>query len=102
VPQHVVQLSGPPPADPGHCDLMIYPEPGFAGESSEATEDQPTLTEAGWQDQISSIQIKAGVWDFFTDEQFQGESMRLQPGQYPQLDAQWTKHIGSFQCVQGN
>ena len=28
-------------------------------------EQAPSLGEVGWKDQISSLQIKAGVWDFF-------------------------------------
>ena len=101
VPQHVVQLAPPPPASNGRCEIAIFAEPGFGGASTQATGDAPSLDEAGWKDQISSVQVKAGVWDFFSDDQFQGENMRLLPGPYPQLDASWTKHIGSFMCVQG-
>jgi hypothetical protein len=46
---------------------------------------------------VSSVQVK----DFFGDDRFQGENMRLLPGQYPQLGPDFTKRIGSFMCVQG-
>ena len=63
--------------------------------------DQPRLADNGWKNEISSIQVKAGTWDFFSEDEFAGENMRLAPGPYPELGPQWTKHIGSFMCVQG-
>jgi hypothetical protein len=101
-PPRFTALAPPPPVPPsGRCEVAIFADPGFGGASSPATADQPNLGEVGWKDQIGSLQVKAGVWDFFGDDQFQGESMRLQPGQYPQLSPEFTKHIGSFMCVQG-
>ena len=40
------------------------------------------------------------VWDFFTEANFSGESMRLQAGNFPTLPQGWDKKIASFQCVQ--
>jgi hypothetical protein len=101
VPQHVVALTPPPPPAGTRCEITIFAEPGFGGASSQATADEPSLGEAGWKDQISSVQVKAGIWDFFGDDRFQSENMRLLPGQYPQLGPDFTKRIGSFMCVQG-
>jgi hypothetical protein len=100
-PTDAAALSTLPPAPAGRCELTIYSEPSFGGESAPTGEDQPHLGELGWKDQIVSIDVKAGKWDFFTDDDYQGENMRLPPGAYPQLDQQWTKRIGSFMCVQG-
>ena len=44
--------------------------------------------------------MKSGTWDFFTDEDFGGETVRMGPGPYPDLGPDWTKKIGSFMCVQ--
>ncbi len=93
-----------PPEMPaaGACKLTIFAEPQFAGPNSPANEDQPRLAEVGWKDQISSVKVDTGTWDFFTGDNFTGESMRLAPGPYPQLTPEWNKHIGSFMCVQGS
>lgn len=100
-PANVMQVTAPPPAPAnGRCELSIFAEPGFAGISSPASEDVPSLTDSGWRNQIASLQINAGTWDFFTDEEFAGNAMRLTPGPYPQLAPEWTKSIGSFMCVQ--
>jgi hypothetical protein len=103
--------SGPPPANAaplppapalaqnGNCGVTIYADPNFAGLSSPASDNQPALSEAGWQNEISSIQVQSGTWDFFSGENFDGESMRLTTGEYPSLAPEWTKRIGSFMCV---
>src|SRR6266851_3339090 len=90
----------PPPAENGACQTTIYSEPNFAGNSAPTGDSQPSLSQTGWRNEISSIVVGAGTWDFFSDETFGGESMRLAPGTYPTLSAEWTKRIGSFMCVQ--
>jgi hypothetical protein len=82
------------------CQTTIYSEPNFGGNSAPTGDIKPSLSETGWRNEISSIVVGAGTWDFFADENFAGESMRLSPGTYPTLSAEWTKRIGSFMCVQ--
>lgn len=99
-PAQAVALVAPPPPT-GSCKMTIFAEAAFAGTSAPTSEDQPRLGEVGWKDQISSIQVESGTWDFFTEDEYQGANMRLAPGPYPQLTPDWNKHIGSFLCVQG-
>jgi hypothetical protein len=100
-PPRTVALVAPPPMPQGGtCELSIFSEPNFGGTNATATDEQPTLSEIGWQDQIASVQVQSGTWDFFSEPQFTGETMRLAPGQYADLGPQWTKHTGSFMCVQ--
>jgi len=101
-PEQVATLPPPPPppAENGACQTTIYSEPNFAGNSAPTGDGQPSLSQTGWRNEISSIVVGAGTWDFFSDENFGGESMRLAPGTYPTLSAEWTKRIGSFMCVQ--
>jgi hypothetical protein len=80
------------------CELTIYSESEFKGSAAPTDEDQSDLSGDGWKDQIASLQIKSGTWDFFTGGEFDGEMMRLPPGSYPALDTKWSKHIGSFMC----
>jgi len=101
-PEQVATLPPPPPPLPenGACQVTIYSEPNFTGTSAPTGASQPDLSETGWRNEISSIVVGAGIWDFFSDEKFGGESMRLPPGTYPTLAAEWTRRIGSFMCVQ--
>jgi hypothetical protein len=80
------------------CELLIYSEANFKGLSAPVDENQTSLSEDGWQNEIASLQIKSGTWDFYSDEAYAGEMMRLSAGSYPTLDPKWNKHIGSFMC----
>jgi hypothetical protein len=99
-PPQAAALVAPPPVPQGSCEVTIYSDPAFAGTGVTTGEEQPTLSQSGWQNQIASIQVKSGTWDFFSDENFTGNTMRLQPGPYQDLGPDWTKKIGSFMCVQ--
>jgi Beta/Gamma crystallin len=94
-------LPPPPPLVPnGACQLTIFADPNFAGLSAPTGDNQAALSQTGWRNEISSIQVQSGTWDFFSGEDFSGESMRLQAGPYPTLAPEWNKRIGSFMCVQ--
>jgi hypothetical protein len=101
-PAQVAELPPPPPPAPanGSCEMTIYADPNFAGTAAPTSENQPDLGQAGWLNEISSVQVQSGTWEFYADENFGGVSMRLDPGTYPNLPPEWSKRIGSFQCVQ--
>ncbi|HEY1474499.1 MAG TPA: beta/gamma crystallin-related protein [Pseudolabrys sp.] len=82
----------------GTCEVVIYAEPNMAGTSTPTSENQPRLVDVGWKDEIASIEVKSGTWDFYTGDDYAGDTMRLAPGTYGQLAPDWTKHISSFQC----
>jgi hypothetical protein len=82
----------------GGCDVAIFSEPNFSGESSETTEAQPNLEDVGWDDAITSVEVRMGVWDFFSEAEFSGEAIRLEPGSYPVLPQDWLNRINSFMC----
>jgi len=100
-PAQFVTLPPPPPLPVnGACQVTIFSERNFTGASAPTGDSQPNLSQTGWRNEISSIQVQAGTWDFFSDENFGGESMRLAAGPYPILSPEWSKRIGSFMCVQ--
>ena len=73
--------ASPPPAAPATgCELLIYSEANFKGLSAPVDENQSSLSEDGWQNEIASVQIKSGTWDFYSDEDYAGEMMRLSAG----------------------
>jgi len=101
-PARTVALAAPPPPPPADakCELTIYPDPNFGGTAVTTSDEQPALSESGWQNQIASVKVASGTWDFFTEEEFAGENLRLEPGEYPNLGPDWTRKAGSFMCVQ--
>jgi hypothetical protein len=99
-PQQAATLPPPPAtAEGGECQTTIYSEANFAGNSAPTGNSQPILSTTGWRNEIASIVVAAGTWDFFADENFGGESLRLTPGTYPRLPPEWTRHVGSFMCA---
>jgi hypothetical protein len=99
-PPRTVAFAAAPPMAQGACELAIFSEPNFSGTNATATTEQPRLGEIGWQNQIASVRVASGTWDFFSDPEFTGDTMRLQPGTYADLGPQWAKRAGSFMCVQ--
>lgn len=100
-PAVVSELPPPPPlAQDGNCQLTVYAEPQFGGQSEPTSENAPALSQSGWKDAISSIQVQSGTWDFFADEDYGGETLHLPAGTYPTLAPEWNKKIGSFMCVE--
>src|SRR5579871_6404921 len=85
-PEQVATLPPSPPLEQGGaCQTTIYSEPNFDGNSAPTGDSQPILSQTGWRNEIASIVVRAGTWDFFADENFGGESLRLAPGTYPTL-----------------
>jgi hypothetical protein len=99
-PPRTVALAAPPPPAEGRCEITIYSEPKFASNAVPTGDDQPNLGESGWQNQIASVEVKAGTWEMFTEEQYSGNAIRLGPGSYPELEPDWMKKINSFMCVE--
>jgi len=98
-PQALVTPAPAPPQAAGSCEITIYSEPNFAGVSAQATENQANLEEAGWKNEIASIQVISGTWEFYPEDDFTGEAMRLPPGSHGNL-GEWTKRIGSLMCIE--
>ena len=80
-PVQIATLPPPPPLPQGgQCQLTIFSDPSFNGTSAPTADNQPKLSQTGWRNEISSLQVQSGTWDFFTDEDFGGVAMRLTPG----------------------
>ena len=75
-------------------------EPNYGGTNATSGDEQPRLAELGWANQVASIRVAAGTWDFFTEPDFTGEVVRFAPGDYPDLGPDWSRRAASFMCVQ--
>jgi hypothetical protein len=81
------------------CLVEIYSQVALTGPSSAVAADQPRLSEYGWDKQISSLNVKSGTWDFYSEPDYGGQMMQLPPGQYANLEG-WDKQISSLMCTQ--
>jgi hypothetical protein len=99
-PAQIATLPPPSPLSPqGACELTIFSDRNFAGTSAPTGDNQQNLADSGWQSAISSIRVQAGTWDFFIDDNYGGNTMRLTAGTYRTLTPDWDKKISSFMCV---
>jgi Beta/Gamma crystallin len=100
VPRPVAAVAEPLPAvqaGPG-CELVVYPETNFAEPSWAVNADQPDLGD--WDKRISSVRVVSGTWDFFTEKNFGGETIRISKGEQADLGPDWKDQISSLMCTQ--
>jgi beta/gamma crystallin len=81
------------------CEVEVFKDPNLAGGSFRTSEDQPILNDE-WDKKIASINVISGTWDFTTEQQYNGDAMRLTPGTYRDLGPNWVDQISSFMCAQ--
>ncbi|MCC7346991.1 MAG: hypothetical protein IT538_06290 [Variibacter sp.] len=101
VQPRAVAVAQTPPAPTGNasgCEIKAFSDPELQGSTFTTSDNYPSLGE--WTQQISSLQVVAGTWDFFTDDNYGGEVIRLAPGDYPKMEENWVNQISSFMCVQ--
>ena len=82
------------------CEASVYWDGELKGDMWRNSHDQENLY-SGWNDQISSIQITSGNWEFYEHDKYGGRVLKLGPGRYPFLIDGWNDTISSFRCVEG-
>ncbi len=85
-------------ADAGGCRVRVFWDANYGGESFATNHDVPWIGDH-WNDQISSIRVISGVWDFYWDTNYGGERLHLHPGNYAYVGDHWNDQISSFRCV---
>ncbi len=80
------------------CSVTLYEDPHFHGARWTTTNGWAVI---GWEfnDKISSIRVRSGVWQFFRDDNFGQQIETLFPGSYAQLKPTSDNTISSFRCV---
>ena len=90
-------LAAAPHAPALACDVIVYWDANFRGESLRSQGDM-SYVGAHWNDQISSIRVLSGYWEFYWDADYRGEVLRLGPGNYPYVGDHWNDQISSLRC----
>ena len=87
----------PDPIEARGCLLQVFWDVDQGGESWTVAADTPWVGDH-WNDQISSVKVIAGVWDFYWDANYQGEEFRTGPGSYRSVGDHWNDQLSSFRC----
>ncbi|HET9651558.1 MAG TPA: beta/gamma crystallin-related protein [Usitatibacter sp.] len=85
------------PAAPAAAgEITVYKQPHFGGEVLKLRGGAVDLARLGFHDQISSIVVHSGHWEFCTQPRFAGDCLVLEPGAYPALDTRINHRIESL------
>lgn len=82
--------------------IEIFTDANFSGKRLGNINREFASLDDAWNDQISSINVYAGTWEFFEHTNFQGRNFRLTPGKYASVPNDWNDIISSFKPVQGS
>jgi hypothetical protein len=91
--------TGAPVRAKGDCEVIVYWDADFGGESIRTGDDSQYVGNH-WNDRISSIRVIAGVWQFYWDSNYLGAVMELGPGIYRYVGDRWNDQISSFRCLE--
>jgi hypothetical protein len=81
------------------AEMTVFKQPNFSGNALTLRGEEASLSSRGFQDQISSVQVRSGRWEVCTQPNFQGECTTLERGDYPALDQRLNHRIESAREV---
>jgi hypothetical protein len=76
-------------------EITIHKQPNFTGGALTLKRDATSLVSAGFQDQVSSIEVKSGRWQVCSQPDFNGDCVTLERGDYATLDQKINHRIES-------
>lgn len=68
------------------AEMTVYKQPNFSGAELTLRGDARDLAGAGFQDQVSSIDVRSGRWQLCTQPDFKGDCVVVGQGEYRSLD----------------
>jgi hypothetical protein len=69
------------------ANVTFYEDPGYRGRSYTTTHAMISFDRTGFNDKVSSIVVRGGIWEFCEDLHFSGRCVVLRPGRYPSMRA---------------
>ncbi len=79
--------------------VILFDQDQLAGRNMVATENLVDLANTGFNDEVASIVVEGGSWEFCTDAFFRGQCRVLKPGQYRRLDPTLFRSISSLRAA---
>ena len=73
----------------GGANITLYNDRDFRGDAFGSDTEISDLSFTNYNDQASAITISEGRWAFYTDANYQGTSVVLNPGSYS-----WVEDVG--------
>ena len=67
------------------AQLTLYRDDGFSGNRVTINDTVDNFANSGFNDEMSSAEVRGGAWQICTDAYFAGRCVVLRPGNYPSL-----------------
>lgn len=83
---------GPDWSSMGHGDVQLFHGQQFRGFIANLDAEAPNFEPLGFNDKVSSLIVRRGVWEFCTDAGFRGSCRTYTPGEYPDLGGHKNKY----------
>ncbi|MGH8713678.1 MAG: beta/gamma crystallin-related protein [Casimicrobiaceae bacterium] len=80
-------------------EIVLFENPGFGGRRLTLRNNVADFDRSSFNDRAESIVVRDGVWEVCTDARFSGRCVRLQPGEYPNLQESLNHSISSAREV---
>jgi hypothetical protein len=80
-------------------EIILYENPGFQGRRMTLHGTTPDFDRTQFNDRAESLVVRDGTWEVCTDAHFSGRCVRLQPGEYPNLQGELNHRISSAREV---
>jgi Beta/Gamma crystallin len=79
--------------------VILFDDERMNGRSMVAVENMVDLVNTGFNDEVASIVVEGGSWEFCTDAFFRGQCRILKAGQYRRLDPVLFRSISSLRAA---
>jgi len=80
-------------------EITLFERPDFQGRRLTIHGTMPNLDRTDFNDRAESIAVRDGVWEVCSDAHFNGQCVRLQPGEYRNLRGSLDRSISSAREV---
>ncbi|HEX7327597.1 MAG TPA: beta/gamma crystallin family protein [Casimicrobiaceae bacterium] len=85
------------------AQVTLYEQPGLRGRAFSTNGAIPNLERRGFNDRASSVVVQRGRWELCSDEQFRGQCVFVERGQYPSLAAMgMNNRVSSLRPARGH
>lgn len=87
--------------DERDAPVVVYEHAGGAGRALNVVGNMPNLDSVGFNDEISSVEIRRGQWLFCEHADFRGKCITLGPGRHS-IEAYFNDSISSIRMADGS
>jgi hypothetical protein len=64
-------------AQAARVGIIVYQEDNYGGDSRMLNDDQPNLSWIHFDDRISSVEVRHGVWELCSDSEYRGRCITV-------------------------